>query len=645
MNQYIAKLSTYWQRYQLARFEQRYTYRQFYMVLVSILVGLLGGLTTILLHELINLSSDFFFEGLQPLLVNIGLGRYALVALPAIGGVLVGFLAWKLIDPHSPHGVAAIMERVALFSGRLHAKPILTRLGGAIITLGSGGSAGPEDPSVQIGSLMGSTVADRLRLSSEQTRTLVGCGAAAGIASAFNAPLAGAFFAMEIILGQFQGMAFAMIVISAVTSAVTTEMILGRGAAFSVPAYTFVSFQELLLYLILGALAGLVAILYVRSLAGFADHFHGWDIPVPLKAGFGGLMVGGMGLFLPQIMGQSYNPLQSVLNGQQLAVGLLAALVLGKIVATSITLGSGGMGGVFAPSLFIGAMLGSLFGQIAHQNFPVHTGPAAAYAMVGMAAVLAATIHSPLTAIMLLFEMTNNFRILLPVTIAVVTSTLVVDILRQDSVYIGALLRRGIQLDRSHDVDVMQAVRVSEVMDTHPPTVPPDMPLLELQNVFAESRHHGLPVTDANKQLLGIVTVQDLVRAIEHSGQWEQRTVADIATKNPVTAYPDEPMWLALKRMAGRDIGRLPVVSRTNPGRLVGILRRANVVHAYSLAIRRRTEMQEWSDQFRLARLTGKEPLELKIVPGAFADGCRVQDLPLPEDCLLTAARHHRKFQ
>ncbi|RME72050.1 MAG: CBS domain-containing protein [Chloroflexi bacterium] len=627
-----------WFRWVSIRLRRGRTGQQFYMLMTATAVGLLGGLGTILLHELINLSHEFFFDILRPRLAEMGAEHYALVLLPLLGGLIVGLLAWKFADPHSSHGVAYVIERVMLFGGHLHFRPIITRVLGSVITLGSGGSAGPEDPSVQVGSMVGSGVARRLRLSADQTRTLVGCGAAAGIASAFNAPLAGAFFAMEIILRQFQGLAFAMIVISAVVSAVTTQIILGRGAAFAVPAYTFVSFRELWFYLLLGIAAAFVAVAYIQSLYRIGDHFHGWDIPLPLKAGFGGLLVGMVGLFLPQVMGQGYPELQTVLNGQQVSLGILAALVVVKILATSVTLGSGGMGGVFAPSLFVGAMLGALFGEAVNIWFPSITAPAPAYAMVGMAAVLAGAVRSPITAIMLLFEMTNDFRILLPLIIAVIASTTLTELLGHESVYTWALLRRGLRLEFGHEIDVMQGVRVNEVMDIDPPTVPPDLPLAELERILVDTRHHGLPVVDSRRRLVGIVTLQDLERAMQ-SENWQEKTVGDIATTQLIVAYPDEPMWMVLKRMGSYNIGRIPVVSRKDPTRLRGMVWRTNIVRAYNIAIRRRAEMQEWAEEFRLGRLTGKELLELTVAPGSFADGRKVRDLPLPAGSLLTAKR------
>jgi CIC family chloride channel protein len=612
--------------------------------MMAVAVGIVGGLGTVLFHELVNRSTAFFFDDLQPLLAGLGLGHFALALLPTFGGLIVGLLAWIALDPEWPPGVAGVMERVALAGGRLNARSRLLRVVGAVITLGSGGSAGPEGPSVQIGAAAGSSLAQRFHLSDEQTRTLVGCGAAAGIASAFNAPIGGAFFAMEIILGQFQGLAFSMIVISAVISAALTESFLGRGAAFATLSYTFVNFRELLLYPVLGILAAGVSIFYVQSLYRIGDLFQGWQLPVPLKAGLGGLLVGLTGLWLPQVLGQGYPGMRAVLGGQHLALGLLFVIMLVKAVATAVTLGSGGMGGVFAPSLFIGAMLGELFGQVVNTWLPGYTAPSAAYALVGMAAVLAGSVRAPITATLLLFEMTDDYRILLPVMIAVVISTAIVELLGQESVYTLALVRRGVFLDQGRDIDVMQGVLVGEAMDINHETVPETMTLEELRKRFISSRYHGFPVLSKSGRLIGVVTVQDLERAMEHAG-WEQWPISRISTRELVVAYPDEPVWVALKRMGLHNIGRLPVVDRMDPNRLLGVIRRVDIVRAYNLAILRRTEMQHRAEQFRLGRLTGKEVLELTVTPGAFADGHRVREVPLPPGCLLTAKRHDRQIQ
>jgi CIC family chloride channel protein len=297
---------------------------------------------------------------------------------------------------------------------------------------------------------------------------------------------------------------------------------------------------------------------------------------------------------------------------------------------------------VFAPSLFIGSMFGGAFGLIVHNLFPTVTAAPGAFALVGMAAVFAGAARAPITAIIILFEMTDDYRIILPLMLATVVSTILAEYLSKESIYTLKLVRRGIRLERGRDIDIMQGVLVSEAMTTQVDTLSADIGLQELEQIFAETHHHGFPVLDENGDLVGIVTLQDLARVRER-GSLQGHTVQDIATRSVLTVFPDEPMWTALKRLGTRDVGRLPVVDRRNPRRLVGLIRRNDIVRAYNVGIGRRLDLQERVDKLRLGKLTGTEFIEITVEPGSPIAGKRVCDIQLPEDCLLTTARRGNK--
>jgi CIC family chloride channel protein len=625
------------------------------LMATSLLVGLGTGAAAIVFTWMIGVMTNFFFGWLPNRLPF--LGNWALVIIPMLGGLVVGPIVYFFAQEAKGHGVPEVMEAVALKGGRIRPIVAVIKSIASAITIGSGGSAGREGPIVQIGSALGSTIGQVLKLSDERIRSLVACGAAGGIAATFNAPIAGVMFALEVILGEFSARYFATVVVAAVTSSVIARVAFGNAPAFTVPRYELVSPWGLLFHTVLGILAALVAIAFTRVLYGVEDIFDAWKrFPEYLKAAIGGLLLGIMGLLFYQanlqrgwsvpgepvaFFGGGYTAMEWALSGQGAAwlVFLLAGL---KIVATSLTIGSGGSGGIFAPSLFLGAMFGAGFGQVVHGLFPSITASAGAFAVVGMAAVFAGAARAPITAVLIIFEMTDDYHLILPLMLATVISTIMAEHLSKESIYTLKLSRRGIRLERGRDIDVMQGVRVGEVMTTDVDTVAADVDLQELEQIFTETHHHGFPVLEENGDLVGIVTLQDLERARER-GPLVGHTVRDIASQAVLTIFPDEPMWLALKRLGTRDVGRLPVVDRRNPRRLMGLIRRNDIVRAYQVGISRRLDLQERVDKLRLGKLTGTEYIEIAVEPGSPQVGKRVRDMQFPEDCLLTTARRGNK--
>jgi CIC family chloride channel protein len=377
-----------------------------------------------------------------------------------------------------------------------------------------------------------------------------------------------------------------------------------------------------------------------------------WDalrFPEYFKPVIGGLLLGAIGILsskidgFPRVFGVGYESISDVLFGR-LAIQVILGLFLLKMLATVMTLGSGGSGGIFAPSLFMGAMLGSLFGQAAHQLFPAVTAPAGAYAMVGMAAFFSSAAHAPVTAILILFEMTGDYNIILPLMLATVVSTLVARLLSNESIYTLKLTRRGIHLEQGQDVDVMQGVTVREAMSTEVDAVPPEMPLVALADEFAHTHHHGFPVVDGTGDLVGVVSIRDLEQALS-AGAMDGKNVADIATTDGLlVAYPDEPMWRALKRLGTRDVGRLPVVREEGSRQLVGVIRRRDIVRAYNHAIVKRAHHQHQAEVLRLGKLDGAAFAHIHVPPGAPAAGRRVREIDLPGDCLIVSVRRGRKL-
>lgn len=604
----------------------------------ALVVGITSAAGIWIFKWMIDLVHRLAFDKLGAVMAP--LGSWTVALLPVLGGLVVGSILHFFIGEERHHGVAGIMESVALAGGRLRYRRIPAKGIASAVSIGSGASVGPEDPSVQIGANLGSMFGQRLHLSDERMRALVAVGGASGIAAAFNAPIAGVFFALKIILGEISGNALGVVVLAAVTSAVFTQAVSGPEPAFHIPAYTVGSALELPLYLGLGLLAGPISALYIRLLYTTQDIFNRWEkIPRWVKPSIAGLMVGLVGISLPQVLGVGYDTIENILAGETFGFALFVGLMAAKLILTPISIAGGFLGGVFAPALFIGAALGGAFGELVKFMFPQLQVIPAAYAMVVMAALLAGSVHAPLTAILLLFEMTRDYRIILPLMFAVVVSMLISQRLVRDSVYTLGLARKGIRLERGRDVDVLETVTVGEVMQAAPFTLLASDTLTKASETFIQTRHHGVPVLGADGGLVGIFTLQDLDR--NEPETWSERTVGETCTREPVVTFPDETIGAALRKMGASDIGRLPVVGRDNPDQLVGLLRRSDLVRAYDAAITRRATLRHSIHQRRLDAFTPEKVniVEIQIQPGAFCAGKRIRDVPWPLDSIVASLR------
>ncbi len=430
----------------------------------AVAVGIATGLASVLFQRLIECVHTLAYDGLGSLLDSIA--PLHLLVIPALGGALFGPLVYWLAREARGAGVAQVMEATALEGGYIRPRVAAVKMVAAALCIGSGGSAGRQGPIVQIGAALGSTVGQVLKLTDARLRNLVACGAAGGIAATMNAPIAGALFALEVILGQLHTLYFSAVVISAVTADVVVHSLEGDLRAFAVPEYALVSPWELLLYALLGALAGAVAVGFGELLRWSETLWEAIHLPEYIEPAAGGALLGVLGILtfkidgFPRVFGVGYDSITQALFGQ-LALGVTLALLGVKMLATVLTLGAGGSGGIFAPLLFMGAMLGATFGQAAHDLLPRLTAPAGAYALVGMAAFFSGATHAPVTSILIMFEMTGNYDIILPLMLTSVISTLVARRLRHASLYTYKLEGRGLQLPQGQDIDVLEGVTIS----------------------------------------------------------------------------------------------------------------------------------------------------------------------------------------
>jgi CIC family chloride channel protein len=601
------------------------------LILLAVVVGIGSGLGAVVFRWLIGQAQWLFFGAGHQVLA--ALGPYYVIFIPAAGGLLVGLLVYYLAREAKGHGVPEVMLAVSLQSGRIRPRVAIVKSLASAICIGSGGSVGREGPIVQIASTIGSTLGQLLKLSGEKTRLLVACGAAGGIAATFNAPIAGVFFALEVILRDFATRSFGTVVISAVSAIAVSRGFMGDNPAFQTPQYNLIGAGELPLYLVLGILAGVVAVGFVRMLYAFEDFFDAWRFPEFIKPVVGGLVVGTIGIWYPQVFGVGYGTIDLALQGK-LVLSVTAILLVAKLLATSLTLGSGGSGGVFAPSLFVGSMLGATFGDIVHRWWPNSTGGAGAYALVGMGAVFAGAAHAPITAVLILFEMTGDYRIILPLMTAIVVSTLVSQWISRESIYTLKLRRRGIDITSPRHYDVLDSIAVDEVMTREYTSVREDLTVAELVEQFAASTHHGFPVVDAEDRLVGIVTLAD-IESVDLDEK-PDLTVGDVATKSILTCYPDETVGQVLHEFGARDHGRIPVVSRSDSTRLVGLLRRSDIVRAYARTTGEKTDLDGRVRNIRISA-PGARAVAFRLHQDSPWAGKRLSELALPAGSLVVA--------
>lgn len=604
------------------------------MVVFAVIVGIGAGLGTYIFVKMIEFFTNLFWGGGKLL----GLpGRSFVILLPALGGLIVGPLVHFVAPEAKGHGVPEVLTAIATRGGRIRPVVVLAKAVGSAITIGSGGSVGREGPIVQIGAAIGSNLGQLFKLNERRIIGLVASGAAAGIAATFNAPIAGVMFAVEVLLGEFGLINLSTMVVAAVTSSVVSQALLGNSPAFTVPAYSLNNPLELLLYLGLGITAGLVAILFVRALYFSEDIFEKWKFPPYLKPAIGGLGLGVLGFFLPDVFGTGFETISQVFLGN-LGLVLLLVLVFGKILATTLTLGAGSSGGVFAPALFIGAVLGGAYGQIAQLVFPGLPASSGAYAMVGMAAVFAGAARAPITAILILFEMTRDYRIILPLMFATVISTILAARLEPESIYTLKLKLRGIDPLRRRNENLLAAIQVQEAMtrEDEMALVNVDTSLQQLALMFQETGHHGYVVID-HGELFGVVTLADLERAMTDQGT--ELTAGDICTRNIVTVYPDETLDEALRHFGALDVGRIPVVDRANPRRLVGVLRRNNIVQALSMSVVDSQQRKQHMERLKMEPVLRAELTELMITNTDSACGKRLSELSLPADSVIVSVQ------
>ena len=521
-------------------------------------------------------------------LLGIEQGGWHLLLLPLIpmaGMVLLIPLSLLFPGEVNGYGFTKFLRKVNLEGGYIKARTIALKIISTALTIGTGNSAGVEGPVAAIGGAAGSQVGQFFRVSGSRMKVYIAAGAAGGIAGMFNAPIAGIFFASEIVLlGTFEISSFAALVIASALSTVVTRAYYGEVPAFPIPHYVLVNpFVEIPLYSLLAVIIGLIAVFYIKVFYWVRDKYELLPIHPQIKPITGAFLIGCMAMVYPEIMGDGYHFIESVLNGEG-AIPILFILVFMKIFATSITLGSGGSGGVFAPSLFIGAMIGGCFGHVANFFFPTFTADPGAYATVGIGAFLAASTHAPMTAIFLLFEMTGNYLIIIPIMLTSIIGVMVSKKFNHDSIDTVDFTREGIDIHEGREAAIMKSVRVGKAITEDVDFISERANINHLLEIFrmAKSSFY-FPVVDDSGRMTGIISMQD-VKNILHRAEEERvcYLVGGICSRDVIMLTPDDSLYTAMQLFDVKGIEEIPVVEDLENKWVVGMLKRRDVIAAYN---------------------------------------------------------------
>ena len=563
---------------------------QFRMLLISLLaggIGLLAGLIAYALYKLIGLFTNIVFyhrfaaEFVSPRHNQLG-GWVILV--PVIGGIIVGFMAKYGTPKIKGHGIPEAMEAVLVNRSRIEPRVAILKPLSAAIAIGTGGPFGAEGPIIQTGGAVGSLVGQLLHTTAAERKVLLACGAAAGMSATFNTPIAGVILAMELLLFEFKSRSFIPLVIASTLATAVHMQLLGAGPMFKVEAMNFDIPRALPFYLLLGVICGLAAVGFSKLLYWTEDQFEKLPIDELWWPAIGALGLGIIGYLVPRVLGVGYDTIGDILNAS-LAWKLLLVVMLAKAVALVISLGSGTSGGLLAPMFMSSAAMGGVFALAINRIFPSANLSAGAFALVAMGAVFGSASRATFAFIIFAFEITRDYNSVLPLMlVSVIADGIAMLLMPRASIMTEKLARRGLYIHQEYETDALQQVMVAETMDKDIPALPADMKISELSDRISRhdpevNRHQGMFVLDATGNLAGLITRGDLMRALANDPS-ANTTVLDAASRDLIVTYPDESLHQAAAKMLRNNIGRLPVLERNQPQRVIGYLGRSGIMAA-----------------------------------------------------------------
>jgi len=587
------------------------------LTLLAVLIGFLAGLASVLFKIMIQFFQTLFWRAPNILAAVPSQPWYWTILIPAAGGLIIGPIIYYGAREAKGHGVPEIMESLIFRGGRIRNQVVAIKALASSICIGSGGSVGREGPIVQISSSLASTVGQLFRIKERGMRTLVAAGAAAGIGGTFNAPIAGALFAVEILLGEFGVFSFSPIIIASVISTLTSRLVIGDFSAFTVPKYTLISVWEIGPYILLGIIGGLVAIIFIKTLYFFEDRFDSLRIHPLMKPVLGGLLIGAVGLGLPHIFGVGYLSIDATLQNQ-LGLWLALLLIFTKILSTSLTLGSGGSGGIFAPSLFMGAMTGNFIGSIFHHYFPSSVSSPGAFSLVGMGAVVAAATQAPITAIVIIFELTGDYKIILPLMLSSIIASFMTVGLHKESIYTMKLKRRGILLKEGREVNILRSLKAKDF------TSHDYVKFLNTErvgNIIDQAlggAHHTFQIVDSENNYIGCFSLNQLKKVVLQKELLDSFIIAEDLAVPGIHIHYEDNLERAMEIFGREDVAEIPLLKEK---KFFGVVKRKDVIEAYNNEITKREAASGLVQKIKFTHLT-------KIID--IGKGYRIMEMDAP---------------
>jgi len=560
---------------------------QVILSVLAVIIGAAAGGAAILFRLGIDVVQRLFFGfgGEQLASIAEGLPWWQVVLAPTVGGLVVGLLVFYGMPGRRPHGVPEVIEAAALHGGRLSLTAGLKAAVISALSIGCGASVGREGPVVHLGASLGAWAAKRLHLGRRMSRTLLGCGVAAAVAASFNAPIAGTFFALEVVIGHYALSAFAPIVIASVTGTVVSRMHYGDYPAFIMPQdMGLASLWEFPAFALLGLVGAVGAILFMRSVDLTERVVARIQMPQWARPAAGGLLVGAVAVAFPEILGVGYEATDAALS-ERYELWILIALIVTKTAATAISLGCGFGGGVFSPSLFIGAMIGGAYGVIATSAFPELSSGHGAYTLIGMSAVAGAVLGAPISTTLMVFELTSNYAL----TIGAMAATAIASVVSQQvfghSFFSWRLSQRGITVRGGQMVGFLRAIKVKTVMDDTFETVDPDAPLSRVRARLQVAPWGELFVADAEGRLVGTITFPDLHEHAFDTSRDSELTALGVARDHPAVLAAEDDLATAVEVYGASGEAHLPVVNNADELKLIGVAHEHEVILAYHRAL------------------------------------------------------------
>jgi chloride channel protein, CIC family len=588
----------------------QYNYVQ--MILLAAVTGMLAALGNLGFRELIHLS-DVAFRRVEWNALGISRGGVFRILIPAVlatgaGGILLldRFFRGDVMGYGFPH----FLEQVNLGNARIKRGWIFVKAAGAALSLGSGWSVGREGPIAQVGGAIGSAIAQFRKLGPERAKVLVAAGAGAGIATTFNAPMGGLMFAQEIVLlGHTELANLTLLIVATLTAVVTSRAVTGNSAVFQVPQFVLRSYWEMLTYGAMGAVFGVLAASYIRFFHATADRFRRLSIPASQKLAIGAAMVGAVAILIPQNLSDGYPTINAALSGHY-ELMMLATLAFAKFFTSSVSLGSGAPGGVFGPIFFIGTMAGGTMQRTFSLFIPHLTGPRGSYALVGLGAFLAGTTHAPLTALFLLFEMTQNYTVALPAMFATIAAMVVARTIESESIDTYQLAREGKTLHIAQERLALSQIPVSAVMDKDVVTVSDNTSFDDVLRIAGETSQSTLPVVSSSGTFSGLIVTRDLLSHLVRDTDLSALVNAyDLCERNPPQILPEATLDEAGELMGVDGLEEIPVVERTAEGQFLGLVTRRHLAQALNRvalslsSIARGDSNINWASGYRVTRV------------------------------------------